>query len=283
MIQAQATLQQSARLAGRRAVIVTKHGKERALVPVLTEQLQMIPEILAVDTDVFGTFSGEIERQGSQLDALRSKIREGIDLTPYDGIIVANEGSFFPDPAFPFVTLNCEIVAFYDPRDQREIIGCAYSHTTNMMSTAVRTPGDVAGALARIGIPSHGAIVRRKGFIAKGLRNRETIVEHVQSAWNAGEVPIIEADMRACFNPTRMSVIAQAANNAGQRARSICPQCEEPGYWANRVLPGLPCAECGSATTAARAHLWACRRCGYERAKLVNASAEPAQCGECNP
>lgn len=62
------------------AVIATMHGKERVLGPVL-DGLGM-DWVLAsgLDTDAFGTFTGEIVRPGAQLDAARLKAEAALKL-----------------------------------------------------------------------------------------------------------------------------------------------------------------------------------------------------------
>ena len=60
------------------AVLVTMHGKERAITPVLKEGLGLeLSLATGVNTDKFGTFSRDVERTGSPLDAARAKIIAG--------------------------------------------------------------------------------------------------------------------------------------------------------------------------------------------------------------
>ena len=56
------------------AVLATMHGKERVIAPILEQGLGLrVALALGLDTDRFGTFSREVERTGSQLDAARAK------------------------------------------------------------------------------------------------------------------------------------------------------------------------------------------------------------------
>ena len=62
--------------------IATKHGKEEIIFPLLQQQLGITRFILPpLDTDQFGTFSGEKEREGSPFDALRKKCDAAFALT----------------------------------------------------------------------------------------------------------------------------------------------------------------------------------------------------------
>jgi len=58
---------------GKQAVLATMHGKERVIAPLLEKTGLQLCVSGRVDTDLFGTFSGEIERPASQLETLRLK------------------------------------------------------------------------------------------------------------------------------------------------------------------------------------------------------------------
>ncbi len=87
------------------------HGKERAIGPVLAQGLGLrVALAMGLNTDRFGTFSREIERTGSQLDAARAKIAAGFEYAPYARVGFASEGSFGPHPYIPFLDLGRELV-----------------------------------------------------------------------------------------------------------------------------------------------------------------------------
>ena len=55
--------------AGRAIALASRHGKERAIAPVLKERLDLsiiVPEHL--DTDALGTFTGEVDRPGDMTE-----------------------------------------------------------------------------------------------------------------------------------------------------------------------------------------------------------------------
>lgn len=59
---------------GRRASIAAMHGKERVIDPILSRSLGLVGSPAAgIDTDKFGTFSREIERQAGQRETARAK------------------------------------------------------------------------------------------------------------------------------------------------------------------------------------------------------------------
>ena len=66
---------------GRRVALLTRHGKERALAPVLEPALGCrVERVGGYDTDQLGTFTREIPRAGTQLEAARRKARIGMEL-----------------------------------------------------------------------------------------------------------------------------------------------------------------------------------------------------------
>ena len=65
------------------AVLTSMHAKERVIGPILQDELGLIVGLATgVDTDKFGTFSREVERNGSPLDAARAKIAAGFEYAP---------------------------------------------------------------------------------------------------------------------------------------------------------------------------------------------------------
>ncbi len=268
---------------GRRAVIATKHGKERVIDPLLRSWLHLFGEVLPLDTDVFGTFTGEIARTGSQREALRAKLRAAAEVTPYDAVFVASEGSFFPDPAFPLATVGRELVALYDRERDLEIIGVCVTSETNAGTFDVSDDGEIDHALSAIGFPSHAVVLRAGEALEKGVWSRTRINEFARLARRNGSKLRIESDMRAHVNPTRMAAIESAAYDAVERSLSRCPACTRPGFWWDEAVPGLPCAACDEPTELMRERIRRCAGCGFSAAQLQHGRADPSHCGVCNP
>ena len=110
-------------LAGRTAVLATMHGKEAAIAPVLARFTGLrvaVPN--GFDSDRFGTFSREIPRTGSALDAARAKIAAGFAHLPDATVGLASEGSFGPPPELPFISMGVELVLLVD-RDSASVAG----------------------------------------------------------------------------------------------------------------------------------------------------------------
>jgi hypothetical protein len=120
-----------------RITLLTQHGKEQVINPVLESALGCTVEhIQGYDTDLLGTFTRDIPRDGTQLDAARKKARMGMTLSGLP-VGVASEGSFGPDPFTGMFTWNVEMVVLLDDRTGLEVVG---------VSQAAAQCGDVVTA-----------------------------------------------------------------------------------------------------------------------------------------
>ncbi|MFM7472163.1 MAG: DUF6671 family protein [Nodosilinea sp.] len=276
--------------AGRVAVIATMHRKEQAIAPLVEAHLGvsvLVPQ--GFDTDLFGTFTGDIHRPDHALTTAHLKAAAALDLTG-ETLAIASEGSFGPHPQIPFLACDRELVLWLDRRHQLEIVAEYLSTDTNYRHQTIR---DLEAALAfaqTVGFPSHGLVVKPQGSgpWVKGIVSEAQLVEVVTAALRQapqGEVRL-ETDMRALYNPTRMAVIAQATENLVATLQRYCPQCQYPGFALAQSLPGLPCGLCGSPTLLTRSWVYQCHHCQYEQrqpAVTASATADPSYCSYCNP
>lgn len=276
---------------GHRAlVIATQHGKERVIQPCAEESLAVrccLPGNL--NTDRWGTFSGEVPRLGHPLAAARLKCEAAMALTGTD-LAIASEGSFGPHPSIPFVPVDEEWLLLVDARNGWEIAVRHLSGKTNFAGTEIRTEPALWTFAEKAGFPDHGLVLRdRKNGTAS---IRKGIVDREELRWAFGEMlaqhgqAFVETDMRALYNPSRMAVIGEAMQRLVEKALCNCPVCEAPGYGVVEQVPGLPCGLCGTPTSGAMAEIWACGPCGY-RVERPLASGTPFQdpmwCDVCNP
>lgn len=277
---------------GRRAAIATMHGKEGVIGAVLTKCLGMPVELAAdVDTDSLGTFTGEIARKGAMLDAARAKARLAMARTGA-GIGLGSEGSFGPHPVVPFLASGVEVIVLIDGANGQEIVAQRRTRT-NYDSLVARPGDDVSAFLERILFPSHAVIVRPERNadvfqLVKGVSQRHALdaaVEEMAALSTTGRA-VVQTDMRAHLNPTRMRSIGFVAKALAVRAARLCAACGAPGFGVEEVLRGLPCADCGAPTRRIRAELHRCRLCGFEKQKHTRPPtlrAEAVWCDFCNP
>jgi hypothetical protein len=279
---------------GEEAVLATMHGKERVIAPLLEQELGLSVGLAdGLDTDRFGSFTREVERTGSQLEAARAKIAAGFDCAPSARVGLASEGSFGPHPFIPFLPLGRELILLVDRKADFELVGLDADSETNFGHAVVT---DVAGAIAfaqRSRFPEHGLIVigceddrpAPQLMIDKDITDSGKLEAAVKDCVALCGRAFVETDMRAHRNPTRMAAIGRATEDLIQRFLSTCPACLRPGFVVTERIPGVPCAWCAAPTEVIRTEISACVGCGHrtERPATDMATADPGQCGRCNP
>jgi hypothetical protein len=87
---------------GQVAVLTTKHGKERTVARQLRVALGVVATVpREIDTDLLGTFTGEVEQVGTPREVAISKARLGMRASGIS-LGLSSEGSFGPHPLIPF-------------------------------------------------------------------------------------------------------------------------------------------------------------------------------------
>lgn len=280
--------------AGRTLCIATMHGKERVVAPLLEARLgvRCVVPPPGFDSDRFGTFSGDVPRLGTALDAARAKADAGMTASGTD-LAVASEGSFVPHPDAPFLQLGAELVLLVDRREHLEIVGEDLTTETNHARRRCRDLDEIRAFGQRTGLPDHGLVLvlgDPPQRVHRGLRDLPALtaaVTDLQRAAANRDVPMfVSSDMRAHHNPTRMRAIERAAAALATRAATPCPGCALPGFGQVEVVRGLPCALCGAPTSWPRAFLHGCARCPTRR-ELPRPDGrrdvDPGSCPACNP
>jgi hypothetical protein len=99
-----------------RASLLTQHGKEKVICPEMLETCHLeVLHVTGYDTDQLGTFTRDVARKGSQLDAARAKARKGMALSGAE-IGIASEGSFTNDPFTGLLPWNLELILLIDDK-----------------------------------------------------------------------------------------------------------------------------------------------------------------------
>ena len=275
---------------GRPLIIATQHNKNLFIAPMLAERLKIqsfTPTDL--DTDLFGTFSGEVERLQSPVEVARCKCELAMDRYGYD-LALASEGSFGPHPEIGFLPLNQELLLLSDKRNKREYIIRHHSLHTNFSGALVTTEEELQRFAEAALFPSHALILRKIKeealAITKGIVNPDQLTSVFHDLFSRFGQVYVETDMRALYNPTRMSVIQEATEKLIQLLQSCCPSCNSPGYATVEAIAGLPCNQCGSATRSTLAHIFRCAECQHEEQKKYPHKKkweDPGHCHYCNP
>lgn len=240
------------------------------------------------DTDIFGTFTRDIARDGNQLEAARKKARTGMALSGLP-IGLASEGTFGPDPYSFMLPYNSELLIWIDDGLGIEVVATS-SGKTNLAHRVVNSWVKAKAFAESAGFPEHHLIVRpgneNHPEFRKDLADWPNLQKAVSWAMNLdpNQQVFIETDMRASANPTRMQNIRQAAEELARRLSSLCPSCGTPGFAKAGLIRGLPCEDCGSPTEEAKADIHRCVRCEHQ--SVVDRErkfAAARSCGYCNP
>jgi len=275
---------------GRTLVIATKHEKEQIISPIFEKELGVtcsVPEHF--DTDIFGTFTGEVERKPDPITTARQKCELAMQQTNTD-LAIASEGSFGPHPSIFFVNADEEILVFIDKKNDLEIIVKELSTTTNFNASEIQSLRALKVFANKVGFPSHGLILRqsKNDFknIYKGITTWVKLIDVYNHLINHSDTIYVETDMRAMYNPTRRNVIQDATNKLIEKIKNTCPACKTPGFGITGIKEGLPCSACKAPTRSILSHVYCCQKCNYEEYKAYpyeKTVEDPMYCDQCNP
>jgi hypothetical protein len=275
---------------GRRLVIATKHRKEEILAPLLEKELGVICFVDPhFDSDLFGTFSGEIERKENPWVTAKLKVERAMEMTNCD-LGIASEGSFGNHPIIHFLPADEELLMLYDKKNKATFVWRELSVETNFKGAYISSLADLEDFATKVKFPSHALILRKskdcKEEIIKGILDWNFLVDAFNNLRKCNESVFIETDMRAMFNPTRRKVISTAVEKLMNIIKSTCPVCQFPGFSVVESKKGLPCNECHSPTQSTLSLIYKCKKCGaIEEEFFPNGKKEedPTFCLWCNP
>ena len=275
---------------GRHVAFLTQHGKQDLVRAPLEAALGcQILHTDGYDTDQLGTFTREVDRPGTQLEAARRKANTGMALTGAD-IAIASEGAFGPDPFVGFMSWNTEILLWVDQARGFEVTGLAQGPAQSM-HREVQTLNELKSFAIEAKFPEHHLVLRpdHQGHpeIFKNISNEQSLLKafHLAKEKSSNKVVFVENDLRAFCNPTRQEIIRAAAKDLIQKLLSACPTCTAPGYWRTKQISGLLCSCCESKTRLPVAEIWRCQACSFEQKHEINSNqlADPSKCDFCNP
>lgn len=273
---------------GQRVSLATRHAKEEAIAPVFHDVVGLLVEVIHINTDAFGTFTGDIPRIDSPINTAVAKARAGISASGL-ALGLASEGTIGPDPFLPFVTADMETIVFVD--DDRGIIINETFRSTDIVAfrETVNCETDVRKMLDKADFPRHGLIVRPPDPhgrpLIKGITREDKLFAAVRDVISKDGTAVVESDLRACFSPSRMRNIRACATRLARRIATPCPDCGGPGWGQAEPMRGLPCSACGTfVESAIRADVFGCPSCPAVRLDLrPEQVVEPRWCPYCNP
>jgi len=270
---------------GQTIAVGTKHGKQHQLQSAFNDVLGAVLHTPpGLETDQFGSFSGEVPRAGTAIAAAGAKARLAMAVSglPYG---LASEASYGP--------LNGgwsgheELLLFCDERRGIEVLEGHRTLAVPGIAQPVRDCGEVRPALLG-GLPEQALIVRPHsgvGPVRKGITDRATLYAAVSAATavSADGLALVEPDLRAHHNPSRRLVLARLALTLARRLATACPACAAPGFGRLDSQPGLPCRVCATPTPLVGNEIHGCAVCAHRVSRQVRDGADPADCPFCNP
>ncbi|MFV8364231.1 DUF6671 family protein [Flavobacterium sp. ZT3P35] len=241
------------------------------------------------DTDLLGTFSGELQRKDDAFTTLRNKCI-GASIENNCDLILACEGSFGAHPSIFFANANVELVMLKDFKNDIEIVAREISMETNFNGKTITSEYELLAFAEQIQFPSHGIILRPAEKVYtkmhKGIVTHELLLQHYKELKAEFVYVYAETDMRALFNPTRMKVIEKATQNLIEKIKHLCPNCSTPGFDIVTAQAGLPCENCYLPTRSTLSYLYQCKKCNHAENKLYPRGIQfedPTYCDNCNP
>jgi ribosomal protein L37E len=231
-------------------LLASKHRKEQAIAPIFREQIGCNLCLEDIDTDQFGTFTGEIPRPLSAYETCILKAKHAANEKKYV-LSIASEGSFGPHPSNPFIPHAHEIMVFVDLENDWVIAEQLVTPNTNYKMMTINQDTILDSFVSAVHFPSHALTF-----------------------------------MRAMMNPTRMQTLAELAEKLAIRIMRSCPGCGIPGFGFKSVSGHLLCSLCGDETKMYQYEDWGCIRCDYEEKRSRKDQlivAAPTNCDYCNP
>jgi hypothetical protein len=252
---------------GRKLVIATKHDKEKVIGPLIAEYLGAEWFINTdFDTDLLGTFSGEVERKDDALITLKNKCLLAMEASNCD-LGIASEGSFGPHPTLFFGHADDELLIFIDKKNDLEIYSRELSTETNFGGAVIRNLTEAEEFASKHGFPEHALIVKNRqenfDYIQKGVNNSSDLSHFVEECLSKYDSVYLETDMRA-----------------------KCPECKTHGFSVTEVKSGLRCEWCSSPTDSILYHLLTCQKCSFSEKEFYpngKKFEDPMYCSFCNP
>ena len=241
-----------------------------------------------IDTDQFGTFTGEVPRSLSAYETCVLKAKHAANEKKY-ALSIASEGSFSPHPSNPFIPHAHEIMVFVDLENDWIIAEQLLTLNTNYKTMIINQDTDLDSLLVSVLFPSHALILQsadRRDFIEKGINDHSKLKVSLLAGFKKNNELFIATDMRAMMNPTRMHTLAKLAEKLAIRIKRSCPGCGIPGFGFKSVSGHLPCSLCGDDTQMFGFEEWGCIQCDYQEQRSRKDQlivATPTHCDYCNP
>ena len=274
---------------GRTIAFGTMHGKQHqvlaAFASILGAHVHAPP---GLDTDQFGTFTGDVTRTLTPIEAARAKAHLATEaLGVATGL--ASEASYGPIPGLP-VAGHQELLLFIDDELGIDVLEGEQAVLTLPAPRRATTLADIEPDLARYEFPTQALVVRPAAgparYLRKGIQTHQNLANAIlaAAAQSEDDHALVEADLRAHHNPERRLVLTRLGERLARRLATRCPGCGCPGYGRTSTVAGQECSACGAPTHLIRADVHTCPRCPTTHTQARPPTlADPKWCDYCNP
>ena len=268
--------------------LATKHQKEQVIAPLFLSNLNSHVQVCPVDTDELGTFTGEIPRQDTPFQTCLKKASLAAHASK-DGLGLANEGSFGPHPMFPVLPSDHEIMVLVDLNQKTVISEQHLSFNTNHHHIVANKATCLQQFLIQAKFPEHALCIQDNvslQVLEKGIQSDRVLNDLLIIGFEKYTDLLITTDMRAMYNPTRMTVIEELTKKFLMKCQSLCPVCDYPGYAIIDKDDYLPCRDCSLKTTLYAREKIQCVCCKHVEWRSRSDGllfADPKYCLYCNP
>jgi hypothetical protein len=269
-------------------IFATKHRKHEIFEPLFKiHGWQCVAE--EVDTDLLGTFSGEIARSGTVRETLREKIALAQKIRKQDVYFLASEGSYIPHPQLGFLSIGVESLLFFDAQENIEIYCEFVDHHPVHDEKVLQTVTEAQEFLKQIGFPQQSVILhpeKQLQPIFKGVSSFEEFESAFLQCLQIDQRVKVATDLRAMCSPRRRWALQKAAEKLVEYLQTDCPSCGFYGFGFWKSNEGLPCEDCEMPTRLVLDLIHRCLKCGFtENHKRPDGLfwAPVENCDYCNP
>ena len=240
-----------------------------------------------VDTDVLGTFAGDVPRLGSALDTARKKALLGRRYSD-DPWLLASEGSI--NQWLPGIHRDVEIVVALHRSHEVMVVGMADSFDifcTRFVVDHNTSEEEIHLMCAGADLSRHHLVISASDHSFSpigGLSSTEVVLDAIKERRARTRRLVIQTDLRAHLCPSLQATIVAASRDLALRLNHPCPRCYQPGYGEEQAITGLACRDCRMPTQEIAARQYLCPWCHHRETQDVTGSlADPSNCSLCNP
>lgn len=170
-----------------------------------------------------------------------------------------------------------------------EVTARELSTSTNFNGRQIQTQKELFEFAEQVDFPAHGLILKKSKDentdIYKGITESEILQKSFNYFFSKYNSVYAETNIRAMYNPTRMSVIEQATQKLVQKLNQLALQCQTSIFGITDAKKGLECSLCSSPTNSTISYIYVCQQCKFTKEEMYpnkKITDDPTYCDYCN-